>query len=80
MAQMHRIRGSYFGYFTDDQTKQYTTWKEAFSGMMEQVLADAQAHHTRLPYDRIRKALVKNAACLDLCKEPDRSHKEIIAV
>lgn len=70
MAQMHRIKGSYYGYFTEDETKQYATWKEGFLSMAEQVLADAKEHHTKLPYDRIRKALNKNAALLDLCREP----------
>ena len=70
MVQMHRIKGSYFGYFTEDAKKQYGTWREAFSGMVEQILADAKEHHTKLPYDRIRETLRKNAYLLDLCREP----------
>lgn len=70
MVQMHRIKGNYYGYFTEDEKRQYGTWREAFFGMVEQVLADAEEHHTKLPYDRIRKALRDNASVLDLCKEP----------
>ncbi len=70
MVQMHQIKGSYYGYFTEQKKEQYPTWQAAFRSMIEQLLEDAEEHHTRLPYDRIRRTLHDNASYLDLCQEP----------
>lgn len=57
LAQLHQIKGSYYGYFTQDPAQQFSTWKEAFSHMFDQLLCDAEARKTRLPYAKIRQVL-----------------------
>lgn len=70
LAQFHSITGPYFGYFTQDPEQQFSTWKEAFSHMFEQLLRDAQERNTKLPYVKIRQALSENAYCLEELKAP----------
>ncbi len=70
LFQLHGIKGSYFGYFTEDKSRQYATWKAAFFQMFEQLLEDAREHKVRLPYKRISAALRQNAKYLEDVKEP----------
>ena len=70
LYQLHGIRGRYFGYFTEDQERQYKTWKEAFFQMFRQILTDSREHHVRLPYERITAALQKYSKCLEDVTEP----------
>ncbi|HWT73209.1 MAG TPA: phosphotransferase [Mobilitalea sp.] len=69
-AQLHQIKGNYFGYFTDNQKYQYQTWKEAFLHMMDMILQDGRTHKVKLPYDRIEQMLQKKAVYLENIKEP----------
>ncbi len=69
-AQLHRINGEYFGYFTDDPKYWFSTWKEAFLHMMEMLIADGIAHHVKMPYARIGKILKQKALYLDAVKNP----------
>lgn len=68
--QIHQIKGPYYGYFTEDKTKQYHTWEKAFLAMFAQLLSDAKEHHTKLPYKRIQEALSQNASYLRELKQP----------
>ncbi len=70
LAQIHMIKGTYYGYFTADPNKQYGSWKEAFAKMFEQILSDSRARHTRLPYERIERALKENSVYLENTKAP----------
>lgn len=70
LAQMHQVKGTYFGYPTDDKSEQFGTWKEAFFHMYETLLADAKERGYKLPYDRIRKILKEYASYLEEIKEP----------
>lgn len=70
LAQIHTIKGAYYGYFTQDPERRFSTWQEAFFHMFEQLLRDAQERNTRLPYAKIRQALSENRACLEELKEP----------
>lgn len=65
LAQLHRIKGPYYGYFTQDPARQFTTWKDAFFCMFDQLLADAEERNTRLPYGKIRRALSENTVYLE---------------
>jgi Fructosamine-3-kinase len=69
-AQLHRIKGEYFGYFTNDPKYQYRTWKEAFLHMMEMLIADGISHQVKIPYDRIGNILEQKSVYLDEVKEP----------
>lgn len=70
LEQLHRIEGSYYGYFTEDKTQQYTTWKEAFFHMFAQILEDAKKHRVHLPYERIKRVLKEHAVCLENVVRP----------
>lgn len=69
-AQIHTVRGAYFGYFTDDESRRYTTWKEAFTAMMGMILDDGRSLGVKLPYARIEKALEAKAPLLEEVTEP----------
>ena len=70
LAQIHTIRGPYFGYFSEDENRQYKTWKEAFYAMFEMVLTDAKKLGRKLPYERIRRVLRENGDVLETQKVP----------
>lgn len=69
-AQLHRIKGEYFGYFTDDSRYQFKSWKAAYLHMMEMLLQDGRQHGIRLPYDRYAKILKEKSSYLDQVKDP----------
>jgi aminoglycoside phosphotransferase (APT) family kinase protein len=70
LAQIHTIKGSYFGYFSDDPGRQYPSWREAFLQMVQDILNDGKAHKVRLPYDRIELILGRAAPLLEAVREP----------
>ena len=69
-AIIHALPGKWFGYLKDDKRYQYDTWYEAFYGMMNDILEDGRRDGHELPYNEIRRAIVKNRTALDLVKEP----------
>ena len=70
LYQIHGIKGKYFGYFTKDERRQYSTWKEAFFHMFRQILADGREHRVKLPYARIMAALQRHDGSLEGVREP----------
>jgi len=70
LAQIHGIKGPYFGYFSEKEAYQYKTWKEAFMQMFAQILQDGRAHEVKLPYERIESVLKQNLNCLEDLAEP----------
>ena len=70
LYQIHGVKGNYFGYFTKDERRQYSTWKEAFFHMFRQILADGREHRVKLPYARIMAALQRYEGCLEDVTEP----------
>lgn len=70
LEQIHHVKGGYYGYFSDDPACQYSTWKEAFSRMFRQILADAREHKVKLPYQRIEDVLKANLFYLEECDSP----------
>ena len=69
LYQIHGIKGKYFGYFTKDERRQYSTWKEAFFHMFRQILADGREHRVKLPYARIMAALQRHDGSLEDVRE-----------
>lgn len=65
MAQMHKIKGLYFGYFQNRTGVSFTTWKEAYLDFMNNILADGVSGGIKLPYLRINKVLNNNSRYLD---------------
>ena len=70
LYQIHGVKGKYFGYFTKDERRQYSAWKEAFFHMFRQILADGREHRVKLPYARIMAALQRYEGCLEDVTEP----------
>lgn len=70
MAQLHQIKGDYFGYFTKDPQRQFKTWKEAYLSMMRVLLEDGKRNGTKLPYERYDKVLKEKSGFLDAVQEP----------
>lgn len=70
LAQLHQIKGDYFGYFTQDRQRQFKTWKEAYLSMMGVLLEDGKRNGTKLPYERYSKVLKEKAGFLDAVQEP----------
>ena len=70
LYQIHGVKGKYFGYFTKDERRQYSTWKEAFFHMFRQILVDGREHRVKLPYARIMAALQRYEGCLEDVTEP----------
>lgn len=70
LYQIHGVKGKYFGYFTKDERRQYSTWKEAFFHMFRQILADGREHRVKLPYARIMAALQRHDGSLEGVREP----------
>jgi aminoglycoside phosphotransferase (APT) family kinase protein len=69
-AQIHRIKGPYFGYFTTEPSRQFSTWKKAFLNMYHDILKDGKVHGVSLPYTRIERVLEKTSGLLDAIREP----------
>ncbi|MBK1809982.1 aminoglycoside phosphotransferase family protein [Clostridium sp. YIM B02505] len=69
-AQIHMIKGNYFGYFTENKKLQFNNWKDAFFHMVQMILNDGKKHKVKLPYDRINKALKSNEHYLGSIKVP----------
>lgn len=69
LYQIHGVKGKYFGYFTKDERRQYSTWKEAFFHMFRQILADGREHRVKLPYARIMAALQRHDGSLEDVRE-----------
>lgn len=76
-AQIHGIKGKYFGYFSKLPKRQFQTWREAFLDMNATILRDAQQHHVDLPYARIESVLAKHAHLLDEVSVPSLVHYDI---
>lgn len=69
-AQIHQIKGAYFGYFTDEPKKQFASWKQAFQHMLQMILQDGRRLNVKLPYERIEAALNQWGHLLDAVKVP----------
>ncbi len=78
LRQMNAIRGPYFGYFTQPEYH-FSTWREAFSTMLELVLQDGRDAGVELPvpYDMLSKELPKHYAVLDEITQPVLVHWDL---
>lgn len=69
-AVLHRIKGEYFGYFTDEDKYRFANWRDGFLHMFTMILEDGRERKIKLPYQRIEKVLKATAPYLDEVKEP----------
>ncbi|MEV4312524.1 aminoglycoside phosphotransferase family protein [Actinocrispum sp. NPDC049592] len=72
VAKLHTIEGETFGY---PQQPPKATWREAFTGMLEDVLNDAERYGVDLP--EIKDSLGKNAHLLDAIRKPVLVHFDL---
>ncbi len=69
-AEIHSVRGDYFGYIKDDAHYRFNSWSGAFSCMMEDILLDGRKRGSKLLYDKILGVVSKYKDVLDEVKEP----------
>lgn len=78
LREMNEIRGACFGYIAP-QGRRAATWREAFLGMLDDILADGQAIDVPLPlpYATIREQALRCAPALDEVREPRLVHWDL---
>jgi aminoglycoside phosphotransferase (APT) family kinase protein len=79
VARLHRVSGPGFGYPAQPLGPLSATWREAFTGMTDAVLADAIRYRARLPEsaDRIKRILHAASDVLDDVTRPALVHFDL---
>lgn len=77
VARVHRLTGDRYGY--TGERVHGGTWRQAFTAMIEEVLADAVAWDVTLPVPpaRLRALLARHAPALDLVQRPALLHFDL---
>lgn len=78
VGHLHGITGSRFGYF-QPSTAQGATWREAFTRMVDDVLADAQRFDVQLPIEPrvFQDVLERHGSLLDAVTTPSLVHFDL---
>jgi aminoglycoside phosphotransferase (APT) family kinase protein len=78
LKEINSVSNSYFGYISQEN-KRFTNWTDAFLSMIKELLEDAIAAKTILPYDtnEIYNLIYKNSKVLNTVKTPSLVHKDI---
>jgi aminoglycoside phosphotransferase (APT) family kinase protein len=76
--KIHSIKGSYFGYISQDD-KKFHTWGQAFLCMIKELLDDAIDARVILPYDydKIYNMMYDKRKVLNIVKTPSLIHKDL---
>ena len=69
-AQIHSIKGPYFGYIMEDAACQFKTWREAFRSFIDNIIADGKREGADLPYEKVMETLAPYWGLLDEIEEP----------
>ncbi|MDM7830287.1 phosphotransferase family protein [Cellulomonas edaphi] len=77
LAHQHTLTGTRFGYPNAETGLQADAWPEAFSLIVEALLADAARWGTALPDDEIRAALRRHAGALAHVTTPVLVHTDL---
>jgi aminoglycoside phosphotransferase (APT) family kinase protein len=77
VARVHRLSGDRYGYCGD--RAHGVTWRQAFTAIMDELLADAVAWHVMLPVpaDHIRQLLTRHMPALDAVERPALLHFDL---
>ncbi len=77
VARVHRVTGDRYGYCGDRAHGE--TWRQAFTTIMDELLADAIRWHVALPApsDHIRRLVARHAAVLDAVDRPALLHFDL---
>ncbi|WP_433745619.1 phosphotransferase family protein [Paenibacillus amylolyticus] len=69
--RINEIKGEKFGYFTE-QKQRYSTWKEAFMNLMDDILADGEEAGITfsMDYPELRRLIDEKSDVLDDVKQP----------
>ncbi|MFX3646614.1 MAG: phosphotransferase family protein [Paenibacillus sp.] len=69
--RINEIKGEKFGYFSE-QKKRYSTWKEAFMNLMDDILADGEEAGITfsMDYPELRRLIDEKSDVLDDVKQP----------
>ena len=76
LAALHRLTGPAFGYPCG---RQASSWTEAFTGMVDELLADAARWSVTVPADEVRAALRRHAHVLADVTTPALVHTDLWA-
>jgi aminoglycoside phosphotransferase (APT) family kinase protein len=78
LAQINAIQGAFFGYMALP-VQRFGTWRQAFLGMFDDLLADGQARHVALPLDyaALRAQVEAAAPVLDEVQTPQLVHWDL---
>jgi len=81
VAELHTVTGPSFGYPQPGAQASAPSWREAFTAMVDNILADARRWKVRLPVDAesVRRALARHAHLLDACGQPVLVHFDLWA-
>ncbi|QAY71662.1 phosphotransferase family protein [Xylanimonas protaetiae] len=77
LARLHTITGPRCGYPAAESNLTGDTWPEAFTVMMDAVLADAVRFGVDVPADRIRDAIHRHEANLSTVEAPRLIHTDV---
>ena len=69
-AQMHRITCDWFGDINATSSRRFTTWSEAFTFMVDDLLHEIKKQGLHLPFGKIRLAVSSRKKLLDSVKTP----------
>ncbi|MGN7356366.1 phosphotransferase family protein [Paenibacillus sp. SAF-054] len=77
--QINEYAGSAFGPFFENSEDAYPTWREAFSGLMSDLLSDGRKFGVRLPivYEQIEEAVAAKLPILNEVTEPRLVHWDL---
>jgi fructosamine-3-kinase len=78
-AQIHQVKGGFFGYPSYENSSCTGTWKSAFLRMVDEILMDANKHHIRFPWkqEEIKSLFHQNSHFLDEVPEPKLVHFDL---
>lgn len=78
LAQINRLQGTYFGYMALPGQR-FSTWRQAFLGMFDDLLADGRDRQVALPVDdaALRRAVEAVAPVLDEVQTPQLVHWDL---
>jgi Predicted aminoglycoside phosphotransferase len=75
-AQIHSIKGEYFGYITTRPERRHRSWRDAYASMVGMIIDDSTRIGIPLPYERILNTVERNIALLDAVTEPRLVHND----
>lgn len=69
-SETHSVLGTHFGYIKEDPHYQFTSWSEAYKGMLTDICEDGRRGGKDLPYGEILAMADKYRGVLNEVKEP----------